>query len=160
MSDFSFLPEGIDFRVDCEGDEKKFIDMHYSIFKQDLIDKPTRCENVLVEINNTIGPDGKVNSFWHCATRENGFDQRNINIARIMKIAWIKPLLEAIPHPLIKYWKYKEGSGEIRRYVWAESLNYIIILEEKKSKLFLVTAFIVESWKTNELLKKYSKRIV
>jgi hypothetical protein len=155
------LPDEIDFHEDCQGDQALFLTRLYEIFHGNLVLTPLRCDNQLVHIPLQKS-EGKAQVFWHIVTRDSVVgESRELNIPRAKRIPWIKPLIESVPSPHIRYWRYLEGNKRVRRYIWAESVDYLIILEEKRLNLYLVTAFNVDSkWKKEDLLKKYSKRII
>lgn len=138
MHDDLFLPDELDYHNDYHGDEEAFLNAAYDIFHDDLVAKKIRLQEKSVLLDSKIGEDNKLSIFWHIVTKDNNLAaKRCLNISRAQKIPWIKPLLLAVPHPAIKHWRYVEGSGQMRHYVWAEPTNYVIILEEKKLNYFL-----------------------
>jgi hypothetical protein len=160
MHDDLSLPDELDYRNDFHGDEEAFLQAAYDIFHKDFLLNRFHFQYKQILLDPKIGEEEKLSIFWHIVTKDNDLASRRcLNISRAQKIPWIKPLLLAVPHSSIKHWRYLEGGGEIRHYIWAESTNYVVILEEKKSKLFLVSAFCVESWKKKDLSKRHLKRL-
>jgi hypothetical protein len=157
--DFLFLPDELNYHNDFHGDETAFLQATYDIFIKDFIIKKFHFGDKRINLDSKVGEDSKLSIFWHIVTKDNHLSSsRCLNIPRAQKIPWIKPLLLAVPHFSVKYWKYLEGDNKIRHYIWAESINYVVILEENRSKLYLVSAFCVDPWKKKDLFKKFEKR--
>jgi hypothetical protein len=162
MSDILDLPEKVDYLVDYKNDEMQFVEDIYKVFQNDFIFTSPRCNGKLVTVSlKKMDGDDKLAIFWHLISRDTADkSRRELNIFRAERLPWIKPLIEFVPSPPIKYWRYLEGGGVVRHYIWAEIREFVIILQELKMSLRLVTAFRVdENWKEKDLLKKFANRI-
>jgi len=157
---YLILPDELDYLNDFNGNEEAFLQAAYTIFHNDFIINKFHFQTMPLLLDSKIGEAKKLSIFWHIVTKDNELtSKRCLNISRAQKIPWIKPLILAVPHASIKHWRYLEGGGEIRHYIWSESTDYLVILEERKLRLFLVSAFCIEPWKRKELDRKYQKRL-
>lgn len=60
--------------------------------------------------------------------------------------------------PGLTRWRYVEGDGTVKIYLWLEAANYVVILAERDHVIALVTAFYVSlSGTKRDLTKRRSK---
>lgn len=155
---FPFLPETIRFT----GDWAAFVTLAYRVFKEGFLDSSPHFHGQRVSVNLSKKDGSPMEEgFWHLITREDKkLKERFPDFPRAERIVWVRPIIENFSAGGIDYWKYLEGDGQVRHYIYAKAADYLVILEEKPKCFFLVTGFYVDSkWKRQELENKKNKRI-
>lgn len=160
MSDqpFSFLPETIPFK----GDWYAFVTLAYCVFKMDFLDSSPRFHSQRVSVNRSKKDGSPMEEgFWHLITREDKkLKERLPDFPRAERITWARPIIENYSTTGMDCWRYLEGNGRTRHYLYAKAVDYLVILEEGPKSFFLVTGFYVDSdWKRRELESKKRKCI-
>jgi hypothetical protein len=80
------------------------------------------------------------------------------DIERAIRISWVRPIIENYSAAGMDSWRYLEGNGQVRHYLYAKAADYLVIIEEKPRGFYLVTGFYVDSdWKRKDLENKKSK---
>jgi hypothetical protein len=107
---------------------------------------------------------GKEESFWHITHKDKSEKGKIINRIfdpeRSKRIHWVRPVIENHSEPCIKCWDYEEGDKRIRTYLWLEEQDFLVILEKRPKKYYLVTVFYVcYEKKREDLREKYKKRL-
>ncbi|MDE2341970.1 MAG: hypothetical protein KGL63_01030 [Betaproteobacteria bacterium] len=154
----SFLPETIRF----SGDWNAFVALAYQVFKEGFLDSSPRFHSKRVSVNLSKKDGSQMEEgFWHLVTREDKIlKERLPDFPRAERITWVRPIIENFSTDGMDFWKYLEGSGQIRYYLYARADDYLVILEEKHKSFFLVTGFYVDTkWKRKELENKKTKCI-
>jgi len=62
----------------------------------------------------------------------------------------------------IRVFDHSEGPKDkgIRRYIWLENYDYVLILQRRKKAFFWITAFYVDiEWKRKDLRKRFAERV-
>jgi hypothetical protein len=62
----------------------------------------------------------------------------------------------------IKVFDYVEGPKDrgIRRYIWLDEYDYVLILQRKKKAFYWITAFYVDTrWKREDMNKRFVERV-
>jgi hypothetical protein len=156
-----FLPNSIKFDGNWNSPDG-YVDKLYIIFKNDFLLRSLTFGKSVVKVNRQIKFDQKEESFWHLITRQDkNHGERCLEIRRAERLPWIRPMIINYTTQFIKYWRHLEDNNLIRHYLWLEQMDYIVILEEKRMHMFLVTAFCVDTdWTRKNLLKKYNNRLV
>lgn len=93
--------------------------------------------------------------FWHVVTKGKAED-RLFDPPRARRISWIEALLTSQPEGISR-WSDVHSSGATRLYFWLEAENYVVVLQERKNVLGLVTAFYVEGWGAKDLKKSRNR---
>lgn len=161
MSDTpSFLPQ----MLDLDGDWDTILTRLYSVFEKDFKKSQTYHRGIKVIYNATVeaGGLGKEEGFWHVVSRfDDNTNERLFDYPRAKRLPWAKPLMESPERPEIKVWQYQEGTADkgLRTYIWLEEYHYALILHRKKNVFYWATAFYVESWKKNDLKRKYESKL-
>lgn len=153
---FSFLPETIQF----SGDWNAFVALAYGVFKRDFLDSSPRFHSRPVSVNRSKKDGSPMEEgFWHLITREDKKSKERLpDFPRAERITWARPIIENYSTAGMDCWRYLEGSGRVRYYLYAKAVDYLVILEESPRSFFLVTGFYVDSdWKRRELENKKSK---
>ncbi|MBA7474691.1 hypothetical protein ES707_10045 [subsurface metagenome] len=88
--------------------------------------------------------------FWHLISRDDkSIGERLPDFRRAERLPWCAPAIMNSDDSAVKVWDYREGSGQLRTYLWLEAGDYCIILEKLKRRTqlaaMLVTAFHVDS---------------
>jgi hypothetical protein len=96
----------------------------------------------------------KEECFWHLITKEDANGERPVDFERAKRLIWFRPILEHHTEPDVHCWRYQEGSGRWRVYLWAHQHDYVIVLEEKGAVYRIVTAYVVEREKVRQSLRK------
>lgn len=153
-----FLPDTIQFT----GDWHPFVTLAYAVFKQNFLDSSPRFHSRLVTVNLSKKDGSPMEEgFWHLITREDKkVKDRLPDFPRAERITWVRPIIENYSAAGMDCWRYLEGNGQVRHYLYARAADYLVIVEEKPRSFYLVTGFYVDSeWKRNDLEKKKAKRI-
>lgn len=150
------LSEQIDFDSCCK--ENEIIEFLYQIFQNDFIN--SRCylaEKIYIDPKSDKLHNGKEEIFWHVITKEDPKrKKREFDKERASRIKWIKNIIQNYHHCDIKLFYHYEKNKKIRLYLWAEKVDFIVIIQKlgKKSS-YLVTSFYIDKNYNREI---YSKR--
>jgi hypothetical protein len=146
------------------GSWEEILERLYSVFARDFKSGTVKHRDLEVLYDKRILTDskGKEEGFWHVVSR---FDpktgDRLIDYRRAERLPWARPLIESIERPEIKVFDYIEGSKDkgVRRYIWLEKYDYILILQRKKKIFYWVTAFYLDTmWKKEDMRKRFEGR--
>ena len=154
----SLLPETIRF----SGDWDAFVALAYRIFKYDFLDSAPSFHGQCVSVNRSKKDGSQLEEgFWHLITRDDKkLKERLPDFPRAERITWVRSIIENHLTAGMDCWRYLEGNGRVRYYLYARTVDYLVILEESHKSFFLVTGFYVDSdWKRRELESKKCKCI-
>ncbi len=153
----NFLPK----RLPNENDMNVLLADAYSVFTQDFVTNHPYYLSKRIDFDRRVINDGKEEGFWHLVTREkSGVTNRLPEKDRARCIPWIRPIIENSHYNCVTSFRYLEGSGKERTYLWVEDEDYVVILEERRTAFTLVTSFNVDQpWKRKSLRKKVSKKL-
>jgi hypothetical protein len=87
---------------------------------------------------------------------------RCFKICAIDPITWARPIMESTKRAEIKVFDYDHGLRRkaVRRYIWLEEYDYVVILQRKRNVYFWVTAYYVDSKGGGvDLNRRYKKRL-
>lgn len=149
-------------RFDLHDDEDKSIEALNKIY-QDTIKQPALFFNSLpVYFNKWVKAKPPYeDGFWHLISYTDSTGKRCFDYDRAPKLTWVRAMIESPEHGELLCWRFEEGDGEIRVYIWHRKEKYVVILQEKlKQKTpqyFLVTSFHVD--RDEKYDKKYKQRI-
>jgi len=151
----SFLPPFLNL----DGDWCEVLDNLYKVFRRDFIERPLFYRACRVFCDSRKVDSDKEEAFWHLITKEQG-GERLVDYGRAKRLPWIRPIIENSDRPEIKEWEYLEKGKKVRVYLWVEDHDYVVVLERKGNRCFLVTAYYVEGESTRRRLRrKYEKRL-
>jgi hypothetical protein len=151
--------------LNLTGTFEEIINILYFIFERDFILSHPVHDNRLVFITNVVNPDGdgKPEIFWHVISKKDeNTGQRLLNYRRAERLPWAKPMIENSLIPGIKIFDYEHGPKDkgIRRYIWLEDHNYVVVLFPKIRTYILLTAYFVDSNSSKRSLNsKYKNRL-
>lgn len=142
--------------------EERLVEL-YEIFKSDFVYNACYYEGRKITFKRTNTINEKEDGFWHLISYENKVEGRIPDFKRAKRLSWVKAVIENHGHSEIKDFDYLEATEDVRKYLWLENHDFVVILEEyrNRQRFFLVTAFHVSGpYKRTDLEKKYEKRII
>jgi len=148
--------------VNTDGIWDKFVSRLYQIFKKDFIRQKCYYNSQLVIWDNRkLSGEKYEEGFWHLITREErSTGNRLFDPPRAQRLPWCKPTIENGNDPVVKVWEYLESNKRVNTYIWLEAENYLVIIQKRKSVMFLVSAFVIDGEASKRNLKgKYQKRV-
>ena len=104
--------------------------------------------------------------FWHLVSREDQKARvRRFDPRRAERLPWCAPLLTNAHDEAVWVWRYREGHGRMRTYVWLRHSSYVIVLEAISARagemMQLVTAYHVDGRATERgFRRRYDQRIL
>jgi hypothetical protein len=153
----NFLPDPESFDYNWSN-WQALIEKQYVTFQRDLITKRLIFHNLEVEIS-IAREDGKEREFWHIVTRDiSKSGSRDGEAQRAVRAHWVRPMIEQHTHAQVTYFNNIHGNGRKRHYFWHQHESYLVILEERAGRLFLVTAYVVDKkYMIGDLLRKHEQ---
>jgi len=157
-------PDFLPAILNLSGSWNEILDQLYSIFARDFKSGAVRHRNLKVFFDKRVLPDGegKEEGFWHMVSRyDSELGQRLVDYRRAERLPWARPMMESPPRLEIKVFDYLEGPKDkgIRRYIWLEGYDYVLILQHRKSAFYWITAFYVDTgWKRKDLEKRFEEK--
>ena len=156
MSDtFEWLPELIKFN-DHDGWEE-YCEAIYAVFHQDFVaSKPTYGVKRFA-LKRHPEYDGKAATFWHLISEGKVEEERTPDMRRCERIAWPKPIIEAIDEDCVRVWRNRRGRSN-RILIAVADFSYVVILDDEKNsycfglRTILSTQINVEKWNENTKL--------
>ncbi len=158
--------------VPVDGVWEEILSRLYAIFSKDFINSKVSLNRIEVWYDRRKIDGNYEEGFWHVVTREEKRTRERIfDPRRSERLPWCAPLIQNNADENVKFWRYREGNGKIRFYIWLYALNYVVILEERTLQpigekparviAMLVTAFYVDTpYKNDDLERKYTSREV
>jgi hypothetical protein len=163
-----WLPEFIS--VDGVWDE--ILNILYSVFSKDFKNEKLFHGGLEVWYDRSIKEGQFEEGFWHIIAREDiKTKERLFDPRRAERLPWCAPIIRNFDDFNIKWWRYREGNGKIRRYLWLCEWDYVVILEERmlyaknnmpsRATVFLITAFYIDgNQKRADLERKFAAKEV
>lgn len=158
---FPWLPS----MVSVNGVWEEVVVRLYQVFETDFKHGKPTFEKCPIWWDRRVLPgDSYEEGFWHLITKTDFATKERIpDFRRAERLPWCAPTIRNSADIAVKVWDYKEGSGRIRTYLWLENLDYVVILEKRKSKkgnvAFLVTAFYLDgASRRGAMRRKYERR--
>jgi hypothetical protein len=174
----SEYPDWLPNPVEYHGDWDSFIRTLYRVFETDFKQGRPRYQNCPIWHDRRIDSEDKFGfeeGFWHLVTRNEWVwnsakrikeKQRLPDNDRAARLPWAKPTIDHDSEPEIKVWDFEEAerSNVVRRYIWLEEYDFVVILEHQTKSFgdifMLRTAFTVEyEGKRKDLESRYERRI-
>lgn len=138
------------------------LDRLYLMFKENFIDNPLMYEGVEILIDTRSskedGLEGYPHTFGKLVTRgkknERCFDRKRAN-----KLHWIPEIINQKDTDDVLCFKFKEGDGLIRDYLWCREMDFLVILQLIRPGYLIVSGFHIDDDK-NRLYyqEKYDNR--
>jgi len=155
------LPAWLPVPLKFTGDWDKFLAEVYVVFERDFKRSRPTFEGRQVVHDSTL-EYGKEITFWHLtSTNDRGEEGRIPDLRRCERIVWPRPIIEHHTETMISVWKNvrrsrnsKAGKAHTRVLLWFEDLDYLVVMEEKKRVMILVTAYLTDYPHTRRKLRK------
>lgn len=150
------LPKIIEL-ASFNGDYVKYQEHIVKFFKENILN--------VVYNNKTIKFQHPQNdaTIYHIISQNNGGKFREIDFRRCERITWIPHLLQSPSCSSCEQflvWKKEEPKrNRTRIYIFCVQVSYLIVLEEFKNILFLVTAFNVNYHNKRKYISEYNDYI-
>lgn len=143
MSDETeWLPELITLS-DFDGKWPEYCEAVYAIFHRDFVSSKPNYAAKRFALKRHPEFDGKSATFWHLISAGKIEQDRTPDLRRCERIAWPKPMIEAIAEDKVRVWKNKRGTSE-RILIAVEDFSYVVILDEREEFVLLWTAYFIE----------------
>lgn len=148
--------------LSIEGPNPEQLFRMYGIFLNDIVKVPIIINGVKVSYNRNISKHpicrNKLVAFEHIITRESKLKgKRDFDRERANKIHWIKPIIENVNDPRIKYFERVYIDGVNQQYYYYEVKGFLVIIRELKPDLLLITSFSVDMSEKNKYKKWYNE---
>ncbi len=143
----------------------QILDMLYTVFTNDFkISIPTHC-GLKVYHDRRILADGqgKEEGFWHLISKKDRqTGERLPDFRRAERLHWARPMIENETCSELRVFDYDHGTKDkgIRRYIWLEDYDYVIILQQQHGIFFLITGYYVSRGGKKDMAKRYTNRVV
>lgn len=161
----SNLPDFLPRILDLQGTWETILSQLYNIFCKDFKASSVKHCGMRVLYDKRILPDscGKEEGFWHVISkRDDKSSERLVDYRRAERLPWARPMMESTVRREIKVFDYDHGVKDtgVRRYIWLEDYNYVLVFQKKKKILFWVTAYYVTSDRNRmDLKRRYESRV-
>lgn len=148
--------------LSIDGPDKAQMYTMYGHYLKDIVNNPLVINGITLTFNSNASRHpicrGKHQCFEHIITRESKHSgKRNFDPERANKIHWIRPILENVNDPRIKYFEAINDDNENQQFYWYEEMSFIIILREIAPDLLLITSFSVDKEERYGFKKKYEE---
>jgi hypothetical protein len=146
--------------LSIDGPDRAQMFTMYGHYLNDIVKTPIVIKGIVLTFNKNASRHpickGKHQCFEHIITRESKLSgKRNFDHERANKIHWIRPILENVTDPRIKYFEAINDDGENQLFYWYEEMNFIVILREITPNLLLITSFSIDKEERYGFKKKY-----
>ncbi|CAM1351003.1 hypothetical protein [Tenacibaculum insulae] len=148
--------------LSVDGPTNEQLNKMYATFLDDIVRKPLIIKGIKLSSNRKKSRHpvcrGKSQGFEHIITRESKHNKRRyFDNQRANKIHWIKPIIENVNDPRIKYFEAVNDKGFNQLFYWYEEKNFIVIVREINPQLMLITSFSVDTQSKNKYKDAYWK---
>jgi hypothetical protein len=139
------------------GDWDRFFSDSYSIFCADFKNSTTLFYGKRIVYDNRVVYDGKEEGFWHIISRfDYGQNERLPDLRRCERTPWVKTIIENSQDPAVQVWQNRRNR-QVRTLLYLEEADYLITLAEKPHITTLITAYIVDSQRAKQTIKREQK---
>lgn len=162
------MPIWLPHTVSVNGEWNNVLAFLYGIFEEDFINSSPLFEGRTILWDDRILDGQYEEGFWHLITKDEYTNGRATGIRlfdprRAERLPWCAPTITNSIDPAVKVWKYREGSGRLRTYLWLDQFDYVVVLEIRTQRrgevAFLFTAYHVDGASTRKkLYNKYLNR--
>lgn len=132
--------------ITLSGEWDDYLSDIYAQYLTDIVQQPKRLNGKPVRARYNPATHDKGFSFWHVISEGEREEDREPDLRRCERIAWIGwVLVEADQNnPRIKSWTNTRTSkrGTVTRLLlWVEDADYVVVLEERETYFLLVSAY-------------------
>jgi len=147
----SWLP-GLILLDDFAGSWERYENEVYAVFYRDFVESSPLLEGLRVCITKQL-IRGKERTFWHCIQEGNVEEDRTPDLRRCERMPWIRAVIEHVDDPMVRQWSNRRG-GNVRRLLWVEQAEYLVVLEARRTHWMLLTAYCASREHTKRKLRK------
>ncbi|KXB07061.1 hypothetical protein AKJ51_02130 [candidate division MSBL1 archaeon SCGC-AAA382A20] len=148
-----WLPELVRLK-DYEGKWGTYVEVLYEIFRKDFKDSRPQFRSSDVACQTNPLHQGKEPAFWHLIQGDGA--GRKPDMRRCERIGWPRAILENANSPKIRIWETQRGKDN-RWCLWYVE-EYLVVLGERSSYYFLITAYPTNIDHTCQKLRKDYER--
>jgi hypothetical protein len=146
--------------LSIDGPDKAQMFTMYGHYLNDIVKNPIVINGITLTFNSNASRHpvckGKHQCFEHIITRESKHSGKRVfDPERANKIHWIRPILENVVDPRIKYFEAANDNDQNQQFYWFEEKNFIIIIREITPNLLLITSFSIDKEGRSSYKKKY-----
>jgi hypothetical protein len=157
----NFLPPTLSLR----GSWYQILEVLYRVFDRDFKKYIPNHDGLPIIFDRRISQDGdgKEEGFWHVITKvDYKSGDRLPDYDRAKRLPWARPIMESPTRSEIKVFDYDHGSSAkgIRRYIWLENFDYVLVLTRRRTNYFWLTAFFVTKGSKRDLANRYNNRVI
>jgi hypothetical protein len=138
---------------DHGGDWNIYLEAIYLIFKRDFVESKPVFPNRRVGLKRHPMTEGKEATFWHFISEGNDEENRVPDLRRCERIAWPRPIVEAIQSKSVCSWKTLRGK-EKRIVISLPDFSYVVVLADRGDYVLPWTAYCVERTHQREKLRR------
>jgi len=159
------IPDFLSPILDLQGTWEEILERLYAVFSRDFKKGAVHHRGMRIIYDNRVLPDGrdKEEGFWHVVSRKDrDSGERLPDYRRAERLPWARPTMASPERSEIKVFDFDHGTKDIgvRRYVWLDEYDYVLIFQKKKKALFWITAYYVDSERgRKDLSSRYEKRL-
>ena len=139
---FDWLPALIPF-ADYDGKWPEYCESLYAIFRRDFVSSKPTYPSKRFGMKRYPEYNGKEATFWHLISEGKDEEERVPDMRRCERIAWPKPIIEAMASDSVRVWKNARGRY-VRVLLAVEDFSYVVVLDEREDFVLLWTAYYVE----------------
>lgn len=148
----NWLPDLVLFS-NYHGNWDLYLDAIYEFFKMDFINSQPCFPGKTFKLIPGLPTNGKEFTFWHIIQTGKNEEERIPDLRRCERIRWPRPIIEAIQSNTVLTWPNKRKNHS-RLLISLIDFSYIVVLEDRRNYVRLLTAFPVDQTHTR---KKYRK---
>jgi len=149
-------------KSDFNNDYNLFLSAAYTVYKKVFIDNNITFKGAPIQTNRAINCDLRYIGFEHVTTKDTGGyhkDYRTYNEKRIERVPWLKHLITGAECSGVcdGYRVFSEiKHNKVQFLIWCVDEDYLIVLEDRNTYYFLITAYcILYDQKREQLEKSY-----
>jgi len=153
---FSWLPS-ITTLAEHGGNWSPYFEAVYGIFHRDFVASKPAYSGKRFALKRYPEFQGKSATFWHLISDGKVEDDRLPDMRRCERIAWPRPIIEAIDSQTVRCWRNTRGRSE-RILLAVEDFSYVVVLDDREDFVLLWTAYYVEhANKRRRMEQEYEK---
>jgi hypothetical protein len=130
-----------------------YLDALYEIFYRDFVITKPHFEGKRFALKRHPMVMGKEATFWHIISEGDVESERLPNLRRCERIAWPRPLIEAIKTQQVLWWRNRRKEEE-RILIALKDFSYVVVLADRGEYILLWTAYCVEHEHRRQKLQK------
>lgn len=125
------------------GSWQAYEDALYQHFLRDFITSQPTFPGRRFAIQRLPESKGKAFTFWHLVSEGETEDQREADLRRCERICWPRAMVDEYGQKRVRCWS--SGRNRARRILIAlEDFSYVVVLDDRRSHVMLLTAYPVE----------------